>query len=40
MHTFLFITYLYHVPPTCFGVSHAIFSEKLRVAYSKASAFT
>jgi len=37
---FLFTTYLYHVPPTCFGVSHTIFREKLRVADSKTSDFT
>jgi len=36
----LSITYLYHVPPICFGVSHAIFRKKLHVADSKSSAFT
>jgi len=37
---FLFIAYLYHVSPTCFGVSHTIFSENLRVLYSKTHALT
>jgi len=31
---FLFITYLYHVPPTCLGVSRSIFEENSRVPYS------
>ena len=36
----LFLTCLYHTSPTCFGVTHTIFGEKLRVPYSKPSAFT
>jgi hypothetical protein len=31
---FLFTTYIYHVSPTCFDVSHTIFSENIRVVYS------
>ena len=33
-------TYLYHVSPTCFGISHAIFRESVRVPYSKTPAYT
>lgn len=36
---FLFYTYLYHVSPACFGVSHIIFRENLCVPYSKTLAF-
>jgi hypothetical protein len=37
---FIFITYLYHTSPTCFGVSHTIFRKNWRIPYSKPSAFT
>jgi len=30
---------LHHASPTCFGVSHTIFRENLRVPYSKTPAF-
>ena len=37
---FLFVTHLYCVSPTCFGVSHTIFRENFRVPYSKPPACT
>ena len=37
---FLFITYLYHVSPSCFGVSHTIFKQNLRGPYSETPVFT
>jgi hypothetical protein len=37
---FLFIIHLYRVSPVCFGVSHTIFRENLRVRYSKPPACT
>jgi len=33
-------TYLDHTSPTRFGVFHTIFTENLRIRYSKPSAFT
>jgi len=38
--TLFSITYLYHVSPACFGVSHTIFRENVLVPYSTTPALT
>ena len=38
-HARLSIIYVYHVPPTCFGVFHTIIRERLCFSYSKLCAF-
>jgi hypothetical protein len=41
LNTYLFfVTHVYGVSPMCFGISHTIFRENLRVPYSKPLACT